>query len=358
MAKKRSSASVRAIAEKAGLSLGAVSMAMRDDPSIPVTTRNRVKAIAKELGYRRNARVSELMALLKQQSLRDGQEVLAFVVPVNRSQSGLEHYIATSIKHARKRAEERGYGLEVFEMDEQGITPQRLEKIIEARGIRAAIFGPHRDVTGAVPIDSSKLATVAIGYSVVEPPMHRVVIDHYRNIHTAMAQLLARGYERIGLLLEPESDARARDLITAGFWDVGRRLPKSNRIEPYVGPPDPKAVERWRNRKKPDAVIGCGAHWHKILSEQGDFTPETLGYVFIDHFDREGFNVAGIQYLNGMLTEVAVDQVVAALQVNEFGVPTYPRTTTVPCAWIEGDSVRALAGDIKDPLFQVPASEE
>ena len=357
MAKKRSSASVRAIAEKAGLSLGAVSMAMRDDPSIPETTRNRVKAIAKELGYRRNARVSELMALLKQQSLRNGQETLAFVISVNRSKSGMEQYIDTSLNHAKKRAEERGYSLEVFEMDEQGITPQRLEKIIEARGIRAAVFGPHRDVTGAVPINSSKLATVAIGYSVVEPPMHRVVINHYRNIHMAMAQLLARGYERIGLLIEPESDARARDLITAGFWDVGRRLPKSNRIEPYVGPPDQKAVDRWRSRTTPDAVIGCGAHWHKLLSAQGELDPETLGYVYIDHFDREGFNVAGIQYQNGMLTEVAVDQVVAALQVNEFGVPKYPRTTTVPCAWVDGDSVRPLIREVQEPLFLVPTAE-
>ncbi|MBT5903644.1 MAG: LacI family DNA-binding transcriptional regulator [Opitutaceae bacterium] len=358
MAKKRSSASVRAIAEKAGLSLGAVSMAMRDDPSIPDSTRNRVKAIAEELGYRRNARVSELMSLLKQQSLRDGQETLAFVVPVKRDGSGLEKYINTSIAHAKKRAEERGYGLEIFEMDERGITPQRLEKIIEARGIRAALFGPHREVTGAVPINSSKLATVAIGYSVVEPPMNRVVIDHYRNIHLAMAQLLARGYERIGLLLNPESDARARDLITAGFWDVGRRLPKSNRIKPYVGPAEAKAVSRWRNRKKPDAVICCGANWHQLLSDNGGLDPETMGYVYIDHCDREGLSVAGIPYMNGMLTEVAIDQLVAALQINEFGVPEHPRTTAVPCAWHEGDSIRPLVSKIKDPLFLVPTAEE
>jgi LacI family transcriptional regulator len=270
----------------------------------------------------------------------------------------LEKYINTSIKHAKKRAEERGYGLEVFEMDEQGITPQRLEKIIEARGIRAALFGPHREVTGAVPINSSKLATVAIGYSVVEPPMNRVVIDHYRNIHMAMAQLLARGYERIGLVLNPESDARARDLITAGFWDVGRRLPKSNRIEPYVGPAEAKAVSRWRSRKKPDAVIGAGADWHQLLSDNGGLDPETTGYVYIDHFDREGLSVAGIPYMNGMLTEVAIDQLVAALQVNEFGVPEHPRTTSVPCAWIDGDSVRPLVSDVKNPLFSVPKTEE
>ncbi|GAB5561776.1 MAG: hypothetical protein SynsKO_34230 [Synoicihabitans sp.] len=358
MAKKRSSASVRAIAEKAGLSLGAVSMAMRDDPSIPERTRDRVKAIAAELGYQRNARVSELMALLKQQSLRDGQESLALVIPASRTEPGLSHYIETSIKHAKKRAEERGYGVEVFELAEQGISSQRLAKIIDTRGIRAAIFGPHRNVTGAIDIDTKKLATVAIGYSVVEPPMHRVVIDHYRNIHLAMAQLIARGYERIGLMLEPQTDARARDLITAGYWDVSRRLPRTQRFEPFVNEPDEKPISQWMKRKKPDAVIGYGDVWYQRLTQQGPLDPETLGYVFLDHFNQPGIKAAGVPYLNGMLTEVAVDQLVAALQVNEFGVPAFARTTAVPCAWQEGDTVRALQTEVREPLFMVPTADE
>lgn len=358
MAKKRSSASVRAIAEKAGLSLGAVSMAMRDDPSIPERTRDRVKAIAAEFGYQRNARVSELMALLKQQTLRDGQESLAVVIPAKRTEPGLSHYIETSIKHAKKRAEERGYGVEVFELAEQGISPQRLSKIIDTRGIRAAIFGPHSDVTGGVDIDTKKLATVAIGYSVVEPPMHRVVIDHYRNIHLATAQLLARGYERIGLMLESATDARARDLITAGFWDTCRRLPKSQRLEPFVGEPDAKAISKWRSRKKPDAVIGYGDIWYDRLSVDGPLDPDNLGYVFLDFFTREGVKAAGVPYVNGMLTEIAVDQLVAALQVNEFGAPSNPRTTAVPCAWQEGDTVRPLQSPVQDPLFMVVSKNE
>lgn len=338
------------------MSLGAVSMAMRGDPSIPEKTRARVKKIADELGYRRNARVSELMALLKQQSLSDGHEILAFILPVKREDPGLEHYIRKTLKHAKKRAEERGYGVEVFDLEEKGITPQRLGKIIQARGIRAALFGPHPEVTGAIPLDPEKIAMVALGYSVVEPPMHRVVIDHYRNIHLAMAQLHARGYKRIGLMLEKETDARARDLITSGFWDVGRPLPKSQRLEPYVGPPDKAAVKRWRTKTKPDAIIGYGGVWFDLLQEIQPFDAESLGYVFLDHFSGRESEAAGVPYLNGMLTEVAVDQLVAALQVNEFGVPAYPRTTSVPCAWQDGPTVRELSAPVEDPLFLLPIS--
>ena len=55
-----------------------------------------------------------------------------------------------------------------------------------------------------------------------------------------------------------------------------------------------------------------------------------------------------------MLTEVAVDQLVSALQVNEFGVPPFPRTTSMPCAWQDGPTVRALSAPVVDPLFLLP----
>ena len=331
-------------------------MAMRGDPSIPEKTRDRVKKIADELGYRRNARVSELMALLKQQSLSNGQEVLAYVLPVRKTDPGLAHYIRTSISHAKKRADERGYGLELFEMEEKGITAQRLGQIIEARGIRAALFGPHHEITGAIPLKADKLAMVALGYSVVEPAMHRVVIDHYRNVHLAMSQLVARGYRRIGLMLENETDARARDLITSGYWDVGRRFAKSLRLEAYVGLPDKAAIKRWKNKTKPDAIIGYDRVWYDLLQDIEPFDAESLGYAFLNHFEGDDIKAAGVPYMNGMLTEVAVDQLVAALQVNEFGVPAFPRTTSVPCAWQEGETVRELRESLQDPLFLLPST--
>ena len=43
---------MKLIAAKAGLSGAAVSLALRDHPSIPPTTRARVKRLAERLGYR------------------------------------------------------------------------------------------------------------------------------------------------------------------------------------------------------------------------------------------------------------------------------------------------------------------
>ena len=50
------------VAERAGLSLATVSYALRQHPKIPVETRERAAAAARELGYRPNPRVASLMA--------------------------------------------------------------------------------------------------------------------------------------------------------------------------------------------------------------------------------------------------------------------------------------------------------
>ena len=57
---------MKLIAAKAGLSGAAVSLALRDHPSIPPATRTRIKRLADQLGYRVDPNVSRLMAYLRQ----------------------------------------------------------------------------------------------------------------------------------------------------------------------------------------------------------------------------------------------------------------------------------------------------
>ena len=54
------------IADRVGLSRSAVSLALRNHPSIPEATRERVRQAAAELGYRRNPLVAALMMQLRQ----------------------------------------------------------------------------------------------------------------------------------------------------------------------------------------------------------------------------------------------------------------------------------------------------
>ena len=53
------------IADAVGFSKSAVSLALRNDPRLPVATRQRIQSIAEKMGYRRNPVVDSLMTQLR-----------------------------------------------------------------------------------------------------------------------------------------------------------------------------------------------------------------------------------------------------------------------------------------------------
>src|SRR5437867_939360 len=57
--------STRRIATMLGVSVATVSLALNNHPRIPDVTRRRVKAMARKLGYKTNAKVAELMEQIR-----------------------------------------------------------------------------------------------------------------------------------------------------------------------------------------------------------------------------------------------------------------------------------------------------
>ncbi|MGH7946380.1 MAG: LacI family DNA-binding transcriptional regulator, partial [Opitutaceae bacterium] len=56
------SMSIRHIAQLAGISPSGVSLALQNSPKVSEATKRRVLKIAKRVGYRKNAKVAELMS--------------------------------------------------------------------------------------------------------------------------------------------------------------------------------------------------------------------------------------------------------------------------------------------------------
>ena len=53
---------IKDIALNCGFSPSTISYALRDNPRIPEATREKIKAVAKEMGYQRDAHLGQLMA--------------------------------------------------------------------------------------------------------------------------------------------------------------------------------------------------------------------------------------------------------------------------------------------------------
>src|SRR5436190_12044397 len=111
------------IADEAGVSRMAVSLALRNSPKISAETTRRIRDIANRLGYRPNPLASALMTQLRHSREIKRPSTLAYVTayPTPDGWRGpgpfLEFFLG-----ARKRAEELGYTLEEWWLRRPGLT--------------------------------------------------------------------------------------------------------------------------------------------------------------------------------------------------------------------------------------------
>ena len=108
---------MKSIAEQAGVTQATVSMSLSNNPRIPVGTRERIQAIAKQLGYQPNPYVSTLMRMRRQGKPLKGKPVLALVCAMPTA-AGWSNHTAPTIRHMREgaleRAAMRGYRAQEF----------------------------------------------------------------------------------------------------------------------------------------------------------------------------------------------------------------------------------------------------
>ena len=138
--------SIRRLATSLGLSAAAVSMALRDHPRIAEATRRRVRAAAQKLGYRPNAKVSELMGHIRS-SRHPQAEACLGVISYYDSARPWERsvHLSRMYQGMQRRADELGYRLEPFWLRAPRFTPRRLRVILDARGIEGLLcFGSPR----------------------------------------------------------------------------------------------------------------------------------------------------------------------------------------------------------------------
>ena len=128
------------IAEAVGVSKNTVSLALRNDPQIPVSTRRRIEKAAGRLGYRRDPVVGQLMARMRSRK-RGPQEALA-LFNANQDRDAFTRHptIPTYVEGCRRRAEHLGYALNEFWLHDPELKGDRLAGILKSRSIRGAMF--------------------------------------------------------------------------------------------------------------------------------------------------------------------------------------------------------------------------
>ncbi len=184
----------RTIAAKMGISVGAVSRALANDPQMAEETRALVQKMAKELGYSPDRAA---------QRLRTGRtQVINLILPPHEEILGFGTLLIRGIS---ARLENTGYHLVVLPDFGPDKSAEQIQRVVRDRLADGIIF------SRTTPNDSrikflleANFPFVSHGRSELATPHPFVDCDNYAFARQAAETLIDRGAKRLGILLPPE----------------------------------------------------------------------------------------------------------------------------------------------------------
>ncbi len=318
------------IAIRAGVSKAAVSMALRNHPGVSKSLCGRIQALADEMGYRRNPLLAVHMAAIRTGRTTGKGRRLGYIhaMPGPPPPANPSPLLQGLFKGACERAHEMGYGIEVFSLHEAGMTSQRLSRILRARGIDGVVVGPVPEEEPALELDWNCFATATMGYSVVHPLLHRACSDHFEMLRSAMGFLVARGYRRIGLLVDRNLNHRVGDRLLGSYLSYSPPARDIRLLKPFLTGYEWKAecYADWFRKQRPDAVM-VNDQTMKMRVDAMHLQPS------VTTLDFHQWHTSGESICQRVLPEdvaaACVDLVIEQLLLNRRGLPAKRKTVLI-----------------------------
>jgi len=334
------------VARMAGVSRSTVSRALKNDASIPETTRERIRRVAIELGYRPDPFVAANMHRVRRAEKKRIKALLAYLTPraltsYFREVPSRRLQYASAQEHAR----ELGFEIDVVPLEQNGLrlSGKRCTDILRARGVQGVLIAPFENPFVRLHLDWSEFAVATIGFSHVHPKFSQAASNHYYNISLILRRLHHLGYRRIGLAIPARADRYAQGAFSSVFCHYRDLQPPEHRIERFVpgGLEDwnERNFRKWYNAAKPDAVICINDEVRSWLAACGVRTPEDIGLVHLSWSKGKG-DWSGVYQRNELVGSAAVQLVVDHLMLNERGIPLHPKSVLIDGEWVPGKTVR------------------
>lgn len=340
---------LRQVAKAAGVSHSTVSLCLRSHPSIPKATRERIVALAREMGYRPDPMLTSLNYYRQQRSGYGYRSTLAWLNGYRnrkllRSNPDFNFYWTG----AREQAEQIGYELEEFWLHEPNMSPERLDRILKNRQIQGLLLPPMPQAHDLIPLPWDDYAVVAFGYS-HEPLFNLVTSAQYRGARLAMRRLHEIGYRSIAMFSWPDWEERTDYNYSSGYnceCSILKLKPMICKVAdtlPDRGGQDEQILKKWTGqmnawmeKHRPDALLMPDP---TILSgmQRAGLKTEGRGLAVISHYGQDA-RFSGLCQNPRAIGAEAVNQLVSMIQRNERGKPECPLRILVEGYWVEGAS--------------------
>lgn len=187
---------IKEIARECGVSFAAVSKALHDSPDISPETTARIKAMARKMGYSRNAAA---------RSLKTGRTHMIGVLYFDRTGVGLAHeYFSLILNSFKEQAEELGYGI-LFIVNKLGDQQLSYYDYAKSQGCDGILIAnlEFRDPE-VLELSHGSIPIVTIDH--IYPEQNAVLSDNEQCMKELVRYVYNQGHRRIAFIHGDMSD--------------------------------------------------------------------------------------------------------------------------------------------------------
>jgi DNA-binding LacI/PurR family transcriptional regulator len=329
------------VARTMGVSASTVSRALRNDPRISPSVRERARLIAEEMGYRPNPLVSALMSTRRRRAGNGEVDVIALVTHYGGPQDWRAKDVCRwEFNGIQARADALGFRIEIFSLNAYRGNADRLAATLRTRGIRGVLLGFAREEEEiAFPMEGFAVAGLSAYFRNIT--VDRANFHGFFNVQLALDEIRRAGYRRPALAVPEFNNRLSNNLWSGAFLDWQRSVPKKDQCAPFIpsGDVDPACFYDWLYRNNPDALLVYKLPLRSLLAKKKIWVPQDIGLAYLYRTADEMGGAAGIDGNLSAVGAAALDLVVEKLNTNALGAGPLPKEVLIKGRWQSGDTL-------------------
>lgn len=331
------------IAAVAKVTMATVSHALRGTGKISSATRERICAIAVELGYEEDPLLSALARYRNRTSKHTGWSQIAVLVPedpqLDWREAPDQQRLLGGIRNA---AEKWRFKVEIFPHDGSATACREISRTLHNRGIKGVILSFPRPWEKERPrlLEWGRFVAVACKPVFSQNHLNSVTTDNFANGRILFRALHHLGYRRIGFYFSEGLDLISNRAFRAGITIEQQLLTEGiNQIPHRIFTTwDFSDFRSWLTDYRPDCIISQREQLLEWLKKLDRKIPQSMGIAVPSTF--EGSFQAGINQNHRLIGEEAVFLLREQMSLGNTGIPRLPLQIIIPSSWYHGKSIR------------------
>lgn len=330
----------KCIAKECGVSTATVSYALRNSARIPRETRERILAVAKQMGYQPDP---GLASLASRRSSRSGSPFTASVAVIhpNAKESRASRLFDFHCRHFKERMNELGCSVTDFYIDSERYRPERLAQILRTRGVKGILLGWGKwpDYMRRFPWE--EFAVLSTERTDLGASIDKVSMNHFHALDDIFQRLDELPFSRYGLLLHDDCpELTVKHILGAYYANLFER-PKLNEIPLYryhLGEA-PERFQQWCKDHRPEVIIS-----HRIIdldffAQAGLSIPKQARLAVLEIDEESASHYTGVYSGEGMGRTIA-ESLARKIRNDEVNVTQHKsKLTFVSGVWQEGETL-------------------